>query len=325
MCGRYALGLQRAQIRALPGYPHLAIGEWIGENDFVPRYNIAPNTNAPVIRRCTNAGPSTTHPESDAKDTPSSSLIMQTMRWGIHYGKQPSKGSQAINARSENLIEGVGMWNKFRGKGRCIVVCQGYYEWQTKGKDKLPHFTKHPDGKVMLMAGLYEETSDKRIAFLSFCLGIALEIIIPVSGQSQSTYTFAIVTTDASRAMSWLHDRQPVILSSADEINRWLDTSSRTWSSDLARLLHPWEDTTAPLQCYQVPKELGKVGTESPKFIEPVAERKDGIMAMFAKQKSKQAESSVKRKRSSSPTRLLSIPKTATKKEEHEEKKVKLV
>ena len=42
-----------------------------------------------------------------------------------------------------------------------------YYEWQTKGKAKLPHFTKHPDGKVMLMAGLYEETIDKSIAFLS--------------------------------------------------------------------------------------------------------------------------------------------------------------
>lgn len=35
---------------------------------------------------------------------------------------------------------------------------------------------------------------------------------------------------------------------------------------------------------YQVPKEVGKVGTESPTFIQPVAERKDGIQAMFAKQ-----------------------------------------
>ncbi|KAF8553610.1 DUF159-domain-containing protein [Imleria badia] len=283
MCGRYALGLQRAQIRGLPGYPHLAVGEWIGENDFVPRYNIAPNTNAPVIRQYSSAGPVTTHPqaESDSKDSASTSLVMQTMRWGIHYGKQASKGNQAINARCENITEGMGMWNKFRGKNRCIVVCQGYYEWQTKGKDKLPHFTKHPDGKVMLMAGLNTT---------------------PVPGQSQPTYTFAIVTTNASKALSWLHDRQPVILSTADEINRWLDTSSQTWSSDLARLLHPWEDTTAPLQCYQVPKEIGKVGTESAKFIEPVADRKDGIMAMFAKQRSKQT----------------------AKTEEHEEKKVKL-
>lgn len=31
--------LQRAQIRGLPGYPHLAIGEWIGEIDFVVRFH----------------------------------------------------------------------------------------------------------------------------------------------------------------------------------------------------------------------------------------------------------------------------------------------
>jgi len=123
------------------------------------------------------------------------------MRWGIHYGKQASKGSQAINARSENIIEGVGMWNKFRGKNRCIVVCQGYsvifpppgvmmdarrryYEWQTKGKDKLPHFTKHPDGKVMLMAGLYEETVDQSITF-SPRFSFALETL-PLSQVSHS-------------------------------------------------------------------------------------------------------------------------------------------
>jgi hypothetical protein len=41
---------------------------------------------------------------------------------------------------------------------------------------------------------------------------------------------------------------------------------------------------------YQVPKEVGKVGTESPSFIEPVKDRKDGIQAMFQRQ-------AVKRKR----------------------------
>lgn len=86
-----------------------------------PRYNIAPNTQAPVIRR-QDAGQSSSDPESSPGP-----LVMHTMRWGIKYGKDGgSKAPQAINARSENLIEGVGMWNKYRGKNRCIVVCQGY-------------------------------------------------------------------------------------------------------------------------------------------------------------------------------------------------------
>jgi hypothetical protein len=35
---------------------------------------------------------------------------------------------------------------------------------------------------------------------------------------------------------------------------------------------------------YAVPKEVGKVGAESPTFIEPVQKRKDGIEAMFMRQ-----------------------------------------
>jgi hypothetical protein len=35
---------------------------------------------------------------------------------------------------------------------------------------------------------------------------------------------------------------------------------------------------------YAVPKEVGKVGTQSPTFIEPVKKRKDGIEAMFSRQ-----------------------------------------
>ena len=36
---------------------------------------------------------------------------------------------------------------------------------------------------------------------------------------------------------------------------------------------------------YAVPTEVGKVGTESPSFIEPITSRKDGIQAMFSKQR----------------------------------------
>jgi hypothetical protein len=36
------------------------------------------------------------------------------------------------------------------------VVVMGYYEWLKKGKDKVPHFTKRGDGKIMLLAGLWD-------------------------------------------------------------------------------------------------------------------------------------------------------------------------
>ncbi len=31
-----------------------------------------------------------------------------------------------------------------------------YYEWLKKGKERLPHFTKHKDGRLMLLAGLWD-------------------------------------------------------------------------------------------------------------------------------------------------------------------------
>ena len=31
-----------------------------------------------------------------------------------------------------------------------------YYEWLKKGKERLPHFTKHSDGRPMLLAGLWD-------------------------------------------------------------------------------------------------------------------------------------------------------------------------
>ncbi|KAG1777865.1 hypothetical protein EV702DRAFT_1098208 [Suillus placidus] len=75
-----------------------------------PRYNIAPNSQAPVIRRGNAFSPD---------------LQMQTLRWGIPYSKLHSKSQQACNARSENIVEGAGMWNKYRSSNRCVVDSQG--------------------------------------------------------------------------------------------------------------------------------------------------------------------------------------------------------
>ncbi|OBZ74570.1 hypothetical protein A0H81_05405 [Grifola frondosa] len=133
-----------------------------------------------------------------------------------------------------------------------------YYEWLKKGKERLPYFTKHQNGNLMLLAGLYDR--------------------VVLEGSTEPLWTFTVVTTAACKELSWLHDRQP--------------------------LVEPHHDSTSPLVCYQVPKEVGKIGTESPSFIEPIAERKDGIQAMFTQQhgtKTSPSPPKAKRKRSPSP------------------------
>jgi len=51
-----------------------------------------------------------------------------------------------------------------------IAALNRYYEWLTKGKEKLPHFTKRKDGKLLLLAGLYDcVTLDGAIHLLHCC------------------------------------------------------------------------------------------------------------------------------------------------------------
>ncbi|KAF9477472.1 DUF159-domain-containing protein [Pholiota conissans] len=254
MCGRFSLRLALNEIEELFGYD-LDVEQWEEEEvEFVPRYNIAPRSQAPVIR----------HRDPGSSMGSGNPIIIQTMKWGLvpHWSKFEDKSLNTINARAENLIEGGGMWDSIKGKKRCAVPCQGYYEWLTKGKDKIPHFTKRKDNKLLLMAGLYDS--------------VVLE--------GKALWTFAIVTTDSNKEFSWLHDRQPVFLTNHDAVMRWLDTSSQTWTPELTKIVQPYSDASALLECYPVPKEVGKVGTESPSFIEPIAARRDGINAMFSKQ-----------------------------------------
>ncbi|GLB44099.1 putative SOS response associated peptidase (SRAP) [Lyophyllum shimeji] len=310
MCGRFALRLGRGEIRQIPGHQGVDVDEWIDEEEFVPRYNIAPRTNAPVLRRrSAGAGlldaagtEGARDPEVSAETaTADSHYVLHTMKWGLvpHWSKFEDKTLSTTNARSENLVEGGGMWASIKGKKRCAVVCQGYYEWLAKGKDKLPHFTRHADGKVMLMAGLYD--------------------CVHLEGQTKPLWTFTIVTTAANKDFSWLHDRQPVILSTRAALDAWLDTSKQTWTPELTKLVEPYHDSASPLECYQVPKEVGKVGTESATFIEPIAKRKDGIQAMFFKQAAKSSvkppsktKPALKRSRSPSPIKPLDDPPSPT-------------
>ncbi|KII90168.1 hypothetical protein PLICRDRAFT_108074 [Plicaturopsis crispa FD-325 SS-3] len=282
MCGRYALGLSHDEIQNLSGYT-IHIRDWVNRDRFRPRYNVAPRSHAPVIRR--------RNPRNEGDD--SAELILDTLKWGLvpHWSKHEDKSMNTINARSENLIDGGGMWGSIKGRRRCAVVCQGYYEWLKRGNSKLPHFVRPKTGGVMLLAGLYDVAN------------------IEGKDRVEPLETFTVVTTSANEEFSWLHDRQPVILSTPEALAEWLDTSSQEWSANLVKLLDPYHDATHPLECYQVPQEVGSVGKESPTFVEPISTRKDGIEAMFAKQKQTQNSpkkkglptSQTKRKRSASP------------------------
>lgn len=89
---------------------------------------------------------------------------LQKMRWGLipfWTKRQPDYGSmmRTINCRDDSLIENRGMWTSMKRRKRCVIVCQGFYEWLKKGpggKEKIPHYTKRRDGDLMYFAGLWD-------------------------------------------------------------------------------------------------------------------------------------------------------------------------
>ncbi|OAV93445.1 hypothetical protein, variant 1 [Puccinia triticina 1-1 BBBD Race 1] len=236
MCGRFALSLKPEEISSRLTDIQLHVDSWLNVDEYRPNYNLAPQNRAAVVRRM---------------DPKENRLVIDCMKWGLvpHWSESPpTHGSllNTINARDDKVVEPRGLWNTIKGKKRCIILCEGFFEWLTKGKDKIPHFTKRTGGQLMCLAGLWESVTYK--------------------GATEELHTFTIITTSSNKYLSFLHDRMPVILTDPESIETWLDTSSGEWSGNLAKLLKPF-DLSDGLVCYPVPKEVGKVGNQSADFL----------------------------------------------------------
>ncbi|KAH8887785.1 DUF159 domain protein [Thozetella sp. PMI_491] len=296
MCGRYSLALRMSQVRRLLEQDDMVVDEAPeDEAEGSPRqtHNFAPGYNGIVYRADVpdwGAGPrrqdaarsndnDTLQEEAAAAQASSQATTqgdthykLQSMKWGLipfWTKRNPDYASmlKTINCRDDSLATPGGMWASMKGRKRCIVIAQGFYEWlKPQGsKEKIPHYIKRKDGKLLCMAGLWD------------CVQYEDE------QEGRKSYTYTIITTDSNAQLKFLHDRMPVILEPASEaMQTWLDPARHEWSSELQRLLKPY---TGELEVYAVSKEVGKVGNNSPNFIIPVAskENKSNIANFFAK------------------------------------------
>ncbi|EEG78614.1 protein of unknown function DUF159 [Dethiobacter alkaliphilus AHT 1] len=103
----------------------------------VPRYNVAPTQEVPVI-------------------TGSEKRRLVQMRWGLvpHWAKEISIGSRMINARGETVEEKPSFRSSFRHK-RCLVPADGFFEWQRQNGLKVPYRFTLANGGLFAMAGLW--------------------------------------------------------------------------------------------------------------------------------------------------------------------------
>ncbi|KAK3295052.1 uncharacterized protein B0H64DRAFT_325168 [Chaetomium fimeti] len=228
-----------------------------------------------------------TYPPTDTPNASQTRYKLQSMKWGLVPSwtkRNPDYSSllKTINCRSDSLATPGGLWSGMKGRKRCVVVAQGFYEWLKTGsggggatKDRVPHYVKRKDGRLMFFAGLWD------------CVRYEGEGEAPL-------YTFTVVTTDSNERLRFLHDRMPVILEPGSEaLWKWLDPGRDEWSKELQGLLRPFE---GELEVYPVSKEVGKVGNNSPSFVIPVASRenKANIANFFAAAAEKKKGGSLK-------------------------------
>jgi putative SOS response-associated peptidase YedK len=190
MCVRYTLHKTDAALEAISralGVP-LEAPDWA-----VPRYNVALTNTMPVVA----SGPA-----------------VRAMRWGlIPEGDRGSDRPRLLaNARSET----VSTLPAFRGgvaERRCLVPANGFYEWMTSGRLKLPYLFTLRDEEPFAFAGIWD----------------------PAFGDIPETY--CLLTTEPNELVARVHNRMPVILT-AESIPHWLGDKPLT-PGELEALFHP--------------------------------------------------------------------------------------
>jgi putative SOS response-associated peptidase YedK len=215
MCGRYVLKTSALDLERelhLEGTPVVEA-----------RYNLAPLQAAPILL---GFGP----------------RQLTQARWGLlpRWAKDGRLASRLINARAETLAE----TNAFRdllADHRCLVPCDGFYEWTRDGRQRTPHYIHAATPRLLTMAGLWSSWTSPE----------GLEVV-----------TFTVVTTSANGTVRPLHDRMPVFLEGAGR-ETWL----RGPYQAAAPLLVPWAG--APLAEYQVGRAVNSVAVDDPRCLEP--------------------------------------------------------
>lgn len=191
MCGRFTLRtptpvlMRHFQLETMP--------------ELRPRYNIAPTQLVSAVR------------------VEEGQRRYAEFRWGLvpSWAKEISIGARMINARAESAAEKPAFRSAFKRR-RCLVMADGYYEWQATGGKKQPYYIRRAGDEPMGLAGLWE---------------------LWVGPGGASLETCALMTTEANGFTLAIHDRMPVIVDPGD-YDLWLDANIQS-ADRLQALLRP--------------------------------------------------------------------------------------
>jgi putative SOS response-associated peptidase YedK len=178
-------------------------------SSYRPRWNIAPTDTHVVML------------QSEGRRR------LEPATWGFSRGRgSPGRGragSLLINARSETAPFRDAFREAFVLR-RCVVPADGFYEWSGGGAghdrasgqvpeggeertdrdagERRPHWIHRVDGKLLLLAGLWDEDAHAPYARAAVTAG-------------RPRRRFVVLTTAPNAVVGRLHDRMPVVLSPA--------------------------------------------------------------------------------------------------------------
>ena len=200
--------------------------------DFPPRYNIAPMQPIAVITRNSHGDDKT---------------VLEGFRWGLvpSWAKDAAIGSKMINARVETLSEKASFKTALKRR-RCLIPADGFYEWKTDAKTKIPHHIRFRDERIYAFAGLWEEWQ---------------------APDGSPLRTATIITGPPNDLLSTLHHRMAVILR-PDLEKVWLDPKLEV--GDALDLLQIYPDEE--LEAFVVGRNVGNVVYDDERLILPVTE-----------------------------------------------------
>ena len=261
MCGRFTLTTPVDTLRAvfqIADAPHLGSLETPEGFDVSGRYNIAPTQPVATVL---NAA------------FPDAHRRLAMLRWGLvpAWAKDPAIGNRMINARAETAADKPAFRDAFRVR-RCLILADGFYEWQRIGARKQPFYIHRLDDRPFAFAGLWERWIAPSAA-PSPSRGIHAargDARGEPRGSEEgwgapAVESCTILTTEPNELLRPIHDRMPVILDSAD-FDAWLDPSPR----DVARLqplLRPYP--ADELDAYPVGTYVNRPEHDGPECVRP--------------------------------------------------------